>query len=366
MNKTTNEIHITVLSQAPFKDFGDIIGRGIPEVNESKDTIDNIEDYMGLGAYKGDGKDLQFTPDRNASARIKFTTEINLETKQVIDVYCESPDGTTNLTSGEYGEANPLKHSTLNPSNNTLGFDYTGANPIPPVAPSIDVKGNLQFTNEANGNLHIQGKLHGDGFPATSTFIHFTEANENGVMLGSSAITAGTDKDTGVIELFGEAGVEIMHINLSIGFDDNHIPISVTNLETNQTYSVEEWNDIHKEKPMITPEALTHIETCIQNVDNHVTTPSTEECLNDVGEIISQIELVGIVFDKNGVVASDENTTSNESIKENQGTKEETNTQDYNISPTIDTYLTNMKEQMANVDDNSSGRTLYDDFGDMD
>ena len=354
MKNNTDQIHISVLSQAPFDGFGDM---------------------LGTGAYEGDGKDLEFTPDRNASARLEFVADISLDRKQVDFFDCDSPGGTQNLKTLEEGKADTKEHATLSP-NNTLNFDYSGSNPIPPfdlgevvnkaITPEINVKGNLQFTNEDNGNLHIQGKLYGDGFPSTSAFIHFTEANENGVMLGSHAIAAGTDKDTGVTELFGGANVEIMHVELSIGLDENHIPISVTNLETNQTYSVKEWNDIHKEKPMITPEALTHIETCVQNVDNHVTTPSVEECLTDTGEIDTpEIELVGIAFDKNGIVGSDENTTSNEVIKENQDTQEKTNTQDYNISPTVDTYLNDMSEHMANVDDNSSGRTLADDYASM-
>ena len=318
MNNNTKEVHLTVLSQAPFDSFGDIFGRGM---EKSTSTLDKIEDELGIGAYKGDGKDVQFTPDSDASAKLKFTADIDLENKQLSHTHCRSPQGTTFLRTGEHAVAKPKYHGTLDPNNNTLTFDYAGANPIASGAPDIDVKGKLQFINEENGDLHIKGALRGDGFPATSAFVHFTKDDTHGVMLGSAPLEAGTSKNTGVFKLTGEGDTKIMDIDLSIKFDKNHVPTHVSNLVNDKTYSVEEWNTLHREKPMLTPspEAF-HCSTSEMVVDNHVTCEPAE----DISHILSQ----GNHSSDKGFVIGGDYTKNIEDIHVKQTDLDESNTFD--------------------------------------
>jgi len=317
MNNNTKEVHLTVLSQAPFDSFGDILGRG---KEESTNIIGTLGDNMGIGAYKGDGNDVQFTPDSDASAKLKFTTDIDLENKK-IEFDCISPQGTTFLRTGEHARAHPTFDSSLNPNSNTLKFSYAGANPIAAAAPDIDVNGKLQFTNEENGNLHIKGALYGDGFPATSAFVHFTKDNTHGVMLGSAPLEAGTSKDTGVFKLGGEGNTKIMDIDLSIKFDKNHLPTHVTNLVNDKTYSVEEWNTLHREKPMLTPSPeVFQCSTSEKVVDNHVTCVQEEDISKGLSAANNSIDTAFIM--------GGENTKNMEDIQIKQMQTEHTNTFD--------------------------------------
>jgi len=195
-----------------------------------------------------------------------------LENNKLSNIFCDSPQGTTFLRTGEHDVARREKHAILDPHNNTLTFSYAGANPIANGAPDIDVNGKLQFTNEKNSDLHIKGALYGDVFPATSSFVHSSKDYKHGVMLGSAPLEVGTDKDTGVLKLIGEADTKIMDIDLSIKFDKNHVPTHVTNLVNDKTYSVEEWNTLHREKPMLTPSPeVFQCSTSEIFVDNHET-----------------------------------------------------------------------------------------------
>ena len=348
MNTHTKEIHLTVLSQAPFDSFGDIFERG---KEESTNIFGEIADGLGIGAYKGDGKDIQFTTDRDASVKLKFTADIDFENGKLIEFDCISPQGTTFLRTGEKAVARPDFHSTLDRSNNTLTFSYAGANPIAVGAPDIDVKGKLQFTNEKNGDLHIKGALHGDGFPATSSFVHFSKDDKHGVMLGSAPLEAGTSKDTGVFKLGGEGNTKIMDIDLSIKFDKNHVPTHVTNLVNDKTYSVEEWNTLHREKPMLTPSPeVFQCSTSEIVVDNHVTCEQEEDISN--------------IPDKGFIIGGDY-TKNIEDIQIKQTEVDQAKTFDSTIAAKETLAQLNLTDFSQNNED-YAGRTLADDYADMD
>jgi len=255
MKNEGREFILSVKSKAPFDEFGHMVG---------------------MGPYEGDGNHATFNPEPinkedNETARAYLTTTIDTTSKTILDKDMRS-SGTTDLSTGAYAEAKVPGDIKYNKETNEVSFDYHASNPLVTTAPDIDVEGALKFTNEANGNLHVEGKVYGDGFPATGASLRF---GEHGVMLGSSPIKAGTDKDFGPIQLFDFdlplVQEEIMNINLSIGFEGK-TPISVTDIENNQTYSVESWNAIHAGKPMV---------DCLENVDNHVTTSSVKECITD-------------------------------------------------------------------------------------
>jgi hypothetical protein len=84
---------------------------------------------------------------------------------------------------------------------------------------------------------------------------------------------------------------------------------------------------------------------CIQNVDNHVTIPDTQECIDDVVEIdTSKNMLEDLVFTDKGVVLSGEYTKNNEDIKVNQ--EAQTNTQEFDSTAKVQEIL-----EKANLND---------------
>ena len=76
--------------------------------------MDEIGDYLGIGAYLGDKNNVKFTTDkRDASAKLKFTTDIDLENGKLLDFNCKSPQGTTFLRTGEHAVAQAEKNTIL-------------------------------------------------------------------------------------------------------------------------------------------------------------------------------------------------------------------------------------------------------------
>jgi len=207
-------------------------------------------DNFGFG-YHGDGDSATFNADISASSRLFFLTQIDTEAGTASYTVAGS-FGTTN-SSGEQSVANPSRFAkaekgTASGASTVVGFGYSGGNPDLP-SPDIDVMGQLRLSDQKNGNLHIQGEVYGDGFPSTSAFAHFKDSKV-GVMLGSSSISKGTNKNTGPTQLIGGANKKIMNINMSIGFKGND-PVSVTDWNTGRTHSVSDWNSMHNNQPMV-------------------------------------------------------------------------------------------------------------------
>jgi len=317
MENEGKELELWVRSRAPFDEFGHVLGEG---------------------PFHGDGDDATFNTDRNETSRLFFVATVDTHTMTVADANASS-SGTTNMSTEAFAKVTPTYHAEMQQHDATLDFGYEGSNPLVPLAPDIEIDGKLTFKNNDDGSLHISGTLIGEGFPATEAFVHFDGSKAEGVMLGSSSIKAETDKDYGTTQLFDLhlpfMREEIMNINLSIEFEGK-TPVAVIDIDANKTYSVQEWNAIHANKPMV---------DCIQNVDNHVTIPDTQECINDVVEIdTSKNMLEGIVFTDKGVVMSGEYTKSDEDIKENK--QEQTNTQPFDSTAKAQEIL-----ETANLND---------------
>jgi len=226
-------IKIGVESLAPFDKFGNILG--IP------------------GDFKGDGDHRIFDPNDNKpedDARIRYYSDIDIEQNRLNDYYAGST-GTKNLSTGEEAKAEVNYETHYNPISKTLSFSYWGSDPLVHPAPDIDIKGELKFSEEEEG-LRITGSLYGDGFPATEAYVHFN-GQDKGVMLGSSPIKAGTDKNYGPTQLI-DGGVlaqeKIMDIDVAVSFKDQR-PEYVTNMHTGHRYTVEQWNERHATKPMV-------------------------------------------------------------------------------------------------------------------
>jgi len=228
-----NTIKIGVESLAPFDAFGAMLGKG---------------------PFEGDRDHRTFNPDDNNpqedSARIRYYANIDVEQNKV-GKYKADSTGTKNLSTGEKDKADVNYETHYNQTSKTLTFSYSGGNPLVMGAPDIDIKGELKFSEEEEG-LRITGSLYGDGFPATEAYVHFN-GQDKGVMLGSSPIKAGTDKDYGPTQLI-DGGVlaqeKIMDIDLAVSFKD-HAPEYVTNMHTGHRYTVEQWNERHATKPMV-------------------------------------------------------------------------------------------------------------------
>ena len=300
MSDKGREVRLWIKSKAPFDKFGDM---------------------LGMGAFEGDGDNATFNTkpvgkEYNETARAYMYVDIDTEEKRILWSYADS-SGSKNFSTGEVAKAEVLGNATYNKETNEVSFDYHGANPLVSVAPKIDVEGKLKFTNESNGNLHVEGSVYGDGFPATGASLHFDESKGNGVMLRSSPIEAGTSKNYGPMQLIDLdlpfTQKEIMHINLSIGFEGK-TPVSVTDIDANKSYSVDAWNAMHESKPMV---------DCFKNtdiVDNHVTRPDVEECITDTKETL-------FVSDK-GIIIGGDYTKNIDDIRVKQTGVEQNNTLD--------------------------------------
>ena len=305
MKNEGREFDLWVRSKAPFDEFGHMLGKG---------------------PYEGDGKNTTFNPSTEDTARVIFRTSVDTENKTIDNTIAYS-SGTKDMSTGEEGKAVTTHNENYNKDTDEVSFDYHASNPLVHPAPDIDVEGNLKFINKENGNLHIQGTLNGDGFPATEAFLHFDGSKAHGVMLGSSPIEKGTNKDTGPIQLIDLnlplMQKEIMNINLSIGFEGK-TPVSVTDLNTNTTYSVESWNAMHAGKPMV---------DCFENVDNHVSTPSVKECINDAVQFQPSENTAEalFIFDK-GIMVGGDYTKNIEDIQVKQTEVDQANTFDSTIA----------------------------------
>ncbi len=296
MKNDVKQITIGIESLAPFDAFGDMLGKG---------------------PFAGDGDERTFNPNDNKptdTARIRYHADIDIEENR-LEKYDAKSTGTENLATGAKETAKIPRETHYNHTSKTLTFSYSGGNPLVMGAPDIDIKGELKFSEEEEG-LHIAGSLYGDGFPATEAYVHFN-GQDKGVMLGSSPIKAGTDKDYGPTQLI-DGGVlaqeKIMDIDVAVSFKDQR-PEYVTNMHTGHRYTVEQWNERHATKPMV--REYDHACPTLDQEDR--TLP--EECdYNDNGmpvqidketDVSSNYTIV-----KNGIILhADYNTTKAEDIQ---------------------------------------------------
>lgn len=267
MRNNGREFDLWVNSKAPMDKFGNISKVGVSEVLGDNSVGDFVKSKVGNDGtyYHGDGNDAKFTPNETDSSRLFMYMHIDTKEGTVSNVAGGS-FGTENLKTHEHSMAHPIvgakmQKGTAENASSVLRFAYSGGNPdkdldkqIVPgmsastvhVAPDIDIQGRLVFSEDKNGDLLIQGKVHGDGFPATSMFAHFDTTK---VMIANAPIPKGAT----VFDLEGGATTEIMHPNLSIHFKDN-TPVGVKDWNTMKEYSIEDWNTLHRTTPMIESE----------------------------------------------------------------------------------------------------------------
>lgn len=141
---------ITIRSFAPFKTFG--------------------------GGFHGDNRG--FTTSASASARvhqrINFDTDkTSLKTNTWSSPTWHSTAPGFKKTAKPSVEINRFETSNNSDvSNFSFGTHYSGANPLTPGAPNIDVFSNFHISeNKKAGTLSISGSLSGDNFPSTEAFI---------------------------------------------------------------------------------------------------------------------------------------------------------------------------------------------------
>ncbi|WP_281631312.1 RHS repeat domain-containing protein [Flavobacterium luteolum] len=207
---------ITIRSFAPFKHFG--------------------------GGFHGD--DRSFSTNLNASARVH--QKINFDTdKENISLRTWS--------SNTYHTAAPSIKATASPSgtftsgfgvykegsdkNFTFSTSYSGANPLTPGAPNIDVSASFYINeNKEKGFLSIRGNLKGDNFPSTEAFI--TDPSGQSVFIG-----VGYYEGSPFSSLWGknERPISEFSFNIMIDKKGNFTGVQSTD-GSNKVYSLKEWN----------------------------------------------------------------------------------------------------------------------------
>lgn len=246
------EFDLWVNSKAPMDEFGNMPKSTITAITGDSEIGRSINNHIDndMSVYHGDGNDAKFTPDETDSSRLFMYMHINTQDGTISNVSGGS-FGTENLKTHEQSMAHPrvgakIEKGSAENASSVLRFAYSGSNPDLKIAPDIDIQGRLVFSEDKNGDLLIQGKVHGDGFPATSMFAHFDTTK---VMIANAPIPKGAT----VFDLEGGATTEIMHPNLSIHFKDN-TPVGVKDWNTMKEYSIEDWNTLHRTTPMIESE----------------------------------------------------------------------------------------------------------------
>lgn len=246
------EFDLWVNSKAPMDEFGNMPKSTITAITGDSEIGRSINNHIDndMSVYHGDGNDAKFTPDETDSSRLFMYMHINTQDGTISNVSGGS-FGTENLKTHEQSMAHPrvgakIEKGSAENASSVLRFAYSGSNPDLKIAPDIDIQGRLVFSEDKNGDLLIQGKVHGDGFPATSMFAHFDTTK---VMIANAPIPKGVT----VFDLEGGATTEIMHPNLSIHFKDN-TPVGVKDWNTMKEYSIEDWNTLHRTTPMIESE----------------------------------------------------------------------------------------------------------------
>lgn len=251
MGGDDREITLGIRSFAPVETFGDINLVGID-----------------LGTYHGD--DRGYSVNLEDSARVSYYAGLDTEEHTSVD---GSFSGETIRFDSEgqvvdNGQGIPTSSSEYN-LDGTFTFDYEGSNPIPPgapisriITPSIDVKGNINFQDNPDGSLDVQGYLQGDNFPSTEAFV-ITKGGTK-VFLGVGQI----DKDVDVNDGFKVKDVlETYEPNALILKEGNAKPISSFDLKliyndkeevthvidknkpNSKPTSIKQWNELHENKP---------------------------------------------------------------------------------------------------------------------
>jgi hypothetical protein len=215
--------------------------------------------------YHGDGDDRKFSVDKDASSRVTYNTFLDTQTGE----------SKTNVFSDETikydAKTKEIKdRQTANPSSSTsfkdgqLTYEVDASNPLPPVfsdlpkgikdtiTPSIDMYGDYKFTDIEDGKLIVEGKGTGNQFPSREVFIK-DENNQDGIFLGTSSIQEGVDPKDGfdvAKNLFGdkEDQTVIAPVKVEVEYDSKGSIINVKDLNTNKTYTTEEWNKQFIEK----------------------------------------------------------------------------------------------------------------------
>ena len=206
---------ITIRSFAPFKSFG--------------------------GGFHGDNR--SYSTNKNATARVHQRIDFDTDKTTLKASAWSSPTWHT-AAPGFKRTAKPdikIEEGSfkINQSGDNKNFEFathhSGANPLTPGAPNIDVFSSFSITeNKKDGTLSISGKLTGDNFPSTEAFI--TDPAGTNLFIG-----VGFYEGSPLSSLWGEnKDRKITDFSFSITTDDkgNFTGVKVGD----KSYSIEDWN----------------------------------------------------------------------------------------------------------------------------
>ncbi len=217
---------ISVRSFAPFKSFG--------------------------GGFHGDGENRGFTTSATATSRVAqtFTTDPSAGTMSNVKTWSDPSSHPIlgSATEKPTGGISDFKQTANKDGSNTVTFNSTmsGANPLVPGSPDIDVKTSFSLTeNTKAGTLDVNISQTGDRFPAAETFINDTSGNA--LFMGVSPYEGNP-----YTSLPGDNNRQMMSNSFTVTMDDKGVFTGVT--QGNQTYTIGEWNKLYQNVDTQKPE----------------------------------------------------------------------------------------------------------------
>ena len=209
---------IFIRSFAPFKTFG--------------------------GGFHGDGENRGFTTSSTATSRVAqtFTMDASTHSYSGLKTWCDPSSHPVlgSATEKPTGGISDFKYTANQDGSNTVSWSSTmsGANPLVPASPDIDVKTSFSLTeNVKAGTLDINVNQTGDRFPAAETFIQDTKGNP--LFIGVSPYEGNP-----YTSLPGDNNRQMMSNSFTATMDSNGVFTGVK--QGNQTYTVGEWNKLYQ------------------------------------------------------------------------------------------------------------------------
>ncbi|EKT3966589.1 RHS repeat-associated core domain-containing protein [Flavobacterium psychrophilum] len=199
--------------------------------------------YFG-GYFHGDGENRGFTTSATATSRVQqtFTADPTAGTMSGVKTWSDPSSHPVlgSSTATPSGGVSDFKQTANKDGSNTVTFNSTmsGANPLVPGSPDIDVKTSFSLTeNTKAGTLNVNISQTGDRFPAAETFIKDTGGNP--LFMGVSPYEGNP-----YTSLPGDNSRQMMSNSFTVNMDGKGVFTGVT--QGNQTYTIGEWNKLYQ------------------------------------------------------------------------------------------------------------------------
>ncbi|MBO9584425.1 MAG: RHS repeat-associated core domain-containing protein [Flavobacterium sp.] len=202
------------------------------------------------GGFHGDGANRGFTTSASATSRVKQTVTVDPTAGTYSGLKTSSDPSSHPIlgsaTEKPSGSISDFKQTQNKDGSSTVSFSssMSGANPLVPGSPDIDVKTNFTMTeNMKAGTLDVSISQTGDKFPAAETFMKDT---------GGNALFMGVSPYEGnpYTSLPGDNNRQMMSNSFTVTMDDKGVFTGV--VQGDKTYTTSEWNKMYQGQPVST------------------------------------------------------------------------------------------------------------------